>query len=169
MAVKFNMQGMDKLVRRLKGLERGVRNQAARRATAKAATHLRDRIKPRIHRAAAPYVSGGVPHRPGDLEKTLIVKHLDEAVFHGYFARHKVVFRRNVEGGIGNIAHLIDGGVRPHDIPIGKGPNAGRVFAHPCHPAYPFFVRTLDAERTRAYRIMHDSLKADLAQLWQRG
>lgn len=162
----------EQLIKKLKALERGVRHQAARAATAKAATHLRDKMKPRIHRADAPYWGttgdGKVRRNPGDLAKTLIVKNLDEARAQGYFAKHKVVFRRNELVGIGRIAHLIDGGVRPHSITVTKGKNAGRVFAHPGHRAYPFFLRTVDGERTQMYRIMENSIKADLRRLWGR-
>ncbi|WP_304335591.1 hypothetical protein [Conchiformibius steedae] len=163
----------NQLIKKLKALERGVRHQSARAATAKAATHLRDKMKPQIRRAAAPYlgtVGDGdkVQRNPGDLAKTLIAKNLQEARAQGYFSQHKVVFRRKDLDGIGNIAHLIERGVRPHTIAIKRGIHAGRVFRHPGHPAYPFLQKTVDNERGQVHRIMENSIKADLRRLWGR-
>lgn len=169
MAVKFNMQGMDKLVRKLKRLDKSMRGGIARAATARAAVVGRDSIKRKIHRAAGAYIvrlknGQQIVRYPGELADALVVKYLSQQERGGKMSVHKITFLKNAQAnhGIGKIAHLIEKGVAAHPIPL---PNGGS-YLHPGHPAYPFMQLGLDAADTRMRAVLAATVRDGLRQTW---
>lgn len=56
------------------------------------------------------------------------------------------------------LSNIFEHGARPHGIPIGVGPSAGRIVQHPGVAARPFVGPVFDAERRAAEEAFADEL-----------
>lgn len=164
---EFKVEINDKLSDKLKKLDKHLREKVAAQATGRASKTIQRSIQSKIHRAARSYrvyTGNGqyMTRQSGELIDALILKRLPESERRGKYSVHKVVFSQKMNGGIGKIAHLIDGGVSVHDIPR-KG---GGVIKHPGHRAFPFFQEGVDAARDTAEAQMEMTVRQGIKNGW---
>lgn len=155
----FKLKGLQDLQDKIAKLPDHVHDRAATRATAKAADHLKREVKKNVPLAkqgsyAATFRGQKITRRRGDLANALILKRIPTGERGDFASQHKVVFRRNVATqGIGYIAHFLEGGTKPHDIP-----QKYRVLKHSGTTGSRFFARTLRQNRKKMNDIMEQEV-----------
>lgn len=167
--MEFKLDIEDDLGKKLKSLDDALRGKVARVATARASKVVQRSIQRKIHRAAGAYKvypKNGQPatRQAGELAEALILKHLPEQERRGKYSVHKVTFSRKINGGIGHIAHLIEGGVLPHRIPR----KDGSTIAHPGHRAFPFMQQGVNAAQSTAEAQIKRTVANGLREHWKK-
>lgn len=159
MKVNFTLKGLAEWQAQIGKLPEHLHGKAVSRATAKAATLLRDEVKKNTPLAkrgsyAATFRGQGIKRRRGDLAKALILKRIPAGERGDFVSQHKVTFLRNSETqGIGYIAHLLEGDTKPHEIKQKK-----RTLAHRGTTGSRFFARTLRKNRRNMNKIMEQEI-----------
>lgn len=163
-----NIKGMNKLLKKLDGLDAQMKKSIAREAARAGAEVIYKAAKSKLHRAAGSYkvtLSNGreVVRQPGDLAKAMMMHDLPHDEIGGKHAVWRIGFARNDETDrIGYIAAFIEFGVSAHLIET----KDGRSIQHTGHQAYPFMKPAVDENRAAARKAMQLSLDAALKSWW---
>lgn len=164
----FKLKGLKDLQDKIAKLPEHVHDRAATRATAKAADHLKREVKKNVPLAkqgsyAAMFRGQKITRRRGDLANALILKRIPLGERGDFASQHKVVFRRNAATqGIGYIAHFLEGGTKPHDIP-----QKYRVLQHKGTTGSRFFANTLQQNRKKMNEIMEMEITKAIQEHFQ--
>lgn len=144
MGIEFNDAGLKK---KLSALRKDLKH-SARVGTARAADVLKENIDRNLHVAPRRYrvYVGGVAlwRNPGELHRVIRSVYLPQNERRGTLSAHKVRFNRSHFNGIGRVAHLIEGGTKPHVI-VGAH---GTSWRHKGAPHYPFMQKSLASSRS---------------------
>lgn len=155
----FKIKGLSEFQDKIAQLPQHIHNNAASRATAKAAACLKEEVKKAVPLAkrgsyAAMFKGKKITRKRGDLPNALILKRLRKDEVGNFASKHKVVFWRNDQTkGIGYIAHFLEGDVKKHDIKQQR-----RTVEHGGTDGTRFFSRTTRQSRKKMNKIMEKEI-----------
>lgn len=164
--LRFQLQGVDDLLRRLAALPRGLRNRVLRRA---------------LRRGSQPVVQAArrlVPADTRELRRSIGTRSrtyrrggvIVFVIGPRWGARTKAPRGRRARAyNPGRYGHLVELGTGPHLIPITRGPFAGRVARHPGSRPRPFMRRGFGASRRRAEAIIVADIRLGIDNIARTG